>query len=141
MVRADLDRHLLAKALQKIEELVRGEAAEMPVHQMRHVGLRNAENAGDLALLQFLVFEDLEDVKSDLRAHHKLVGVFEAEIGEDVAGALFELNLFSLFSAHAPSYSKFTINSIPIASARFSWARSPPNRLNEDIFGAAVKEC
>src|ERR1700722_1634117 len=52
VVTADLNRHLLVKALQKIEQLVRREAAEMPVHQVRHIGLCNAKNAGDLALLQ-----------------------------------------------------------------------------------------
>jgi hypothetical protein len=102
-VTADLDRHLAVKPFQEIEQLVRGEAAEMPVHQVRHVGLRDAQNIGDLALLQLLVFEDLEHMKSHLRPHNELVGILEAEVGEDVAGALFEFNGFSLFRAHAPT--------------------------------------
>ena len=54
MVTADFDRHFPVKPFQKIEQLVRGEAAEMPVHQVRHVRLRNAQNIGDFALFQLL---------------------------------------------------------------------------------------
>ena len=103
MVTADLDRHFLVKAFQKIEQLVRCEAAEMPIHQVRYVGLRNAEDVGDFALFQFLVFEDFEDMESDLRARKKLVGILEAQIREDVAGAFFELNWFSSFSCSWPT--------------------------------------
>ena len=86
MVTADLDRHFPIKPFQKIEQLVRREAAEMPVHQMRYVGLCNAQNVGDFALFQLLVFEDIEDMESDLRARQKLIGIFETQIRENVSG-------------------------------------------------------
>ena len=65
MVTADLDGHFPVKPFQEIEQLVRREAAEMPVHQVRHVGLGNAQNLGDFALFQFLVFKDFKDMESD----------------------------------------------------------------------------
>ena len=36
---AHLDGHFAVKPFEKIEQLVGGEAAEMPVHQVRHIGL------------------------------------------------------------------------------------------------------
>ena len=47
---ADLDRHFPVKPFQEVEQFVGREAAETPVHQVRHVRLRNAQNAGDLPL-------------------------------------------------------------------------------------------
>jgi len=55
----------------------------MPIHQVRHVGLSDAQDFGDFALFQRLVFEDFQDMESGLRARQKLVGVFEARIRED----------------------------------------------------------
>jgi len=78
MVMTDLDCHLPVKPFQKIEQFVRCEAAEMPIHQMRHVGLRDTQDAGDFPLFQLLLFEDLEDVISDLRPRQQSVRVFEA---------------------------------------------------------------
>jgi hypothetical protein len=63
---ANLDRHLPIKPFQKIEQLIRRKAAEVSVHQVRHVGLCNAQHVGDFALFQFLVFEDSEDMEPDL---------------------------------------------------------------------------
>lgn len=40
MSRADLNRHFSVEPFEKIEQLAHGEAAEMPVHQARHVRLR-----------------------------------------------------------------------------------------------------
>ena len=39
---ANLDRDFPVKPFQKVEQLVRGEAAEMPVHEVRHAGLGGA---------------------------------------------------------------------------------------------------
>jgi hypothetical protein len=100
---AHLDGHFPVEALEKIEQLVGREPAEMPVHQVRHVRLGNPENARDLALLQLLVFHDFEDVKADLRPRQKLVSVFQPQIGEDVAGTFLKLNAFTLLPAHAPT--------------------------------------
>lgn len=55
------------------------------------------EDFGDFTLFQLLVFEDVEDMESDLRARQKLVGVLEAQIREDVPGTLFELLDFRFF--------------------------------------------
>jgi hypothetical protein len=92
LVTADLDGYFPVQAFQKVEQLIGGEAAEVAVHEMRYIGLGNAQNFGDFALFEFLVFEDFEDMKSDLRARQKLVGILEAQIRKDVSGALFELN-------------------------------------------------
>lgn len=62
---------------------------------------RNAQDIGDFALFQLLVFEDFGNMESDLCARQKLVGILEAEIGEDVSGALLELNWFLFFRAHS----------------------------------------
>jgi hypothetical protein len=55
VVTTDLDCHLPVKPFQKVEQLVRREAAKMPIHQVRHVRLRNTEDAGDFLLFEFLV--------------------------------------------------------------------------------------
>ena len=102
MTTADLDRYFAVKPFQKIEQLVGGEAAEMPVHQVRDIGLRDAEDLGDFALLQLPVFEDPEDMESNLRPRQKLVGIFEPQVRENVSGAFFELNWFSSSRLHAP---------------------------------------
>src|ERR1700722_13209175 len=81
---ADLDCYFAVEAFQKIEQLVCGEAAEMAIHQVRNVGLRNAQEIGDIALFQLLVFKDFEDMESDLGARQKLVRIFEAQVREDV---------------------------------------------------------
>jgi hypothetical protein len=83
---ANLDRDFPVKPFQKVEQLVPGEAAEMPVHEVRHVGLGNAQDIGDFALFQLLISKDFEDVESDLRAR------------QDASGTLLELNWFWSFS-------------------------------------------
>jgi hypothetical protein len=89
---ADLDRHFPVKPFEKIEQLVRGESAEMAIHQVRHVWLRNAQDSRDFALFQLLILEDLEDVKTNLRPRIELVRIVEPQIGKDVAGAFLKLN-------------------------------------------------
>jgi hypothetical protein len=103
VVTADLDRHFSVKPFQKIEHLVRREAAKMPIHQVRNVGLRNAQNIGDFALFQFFFCKDFKDMESDLRARQKLVRIFAAQVREDVSGTPFEINWFSSFRPHAPT--------------------------------------
>lgn len=71
VVTADLNCYLPVKPFQKIEQFVRCEAAEMPIHQVRYIGLRNAQNIRDFALFQLLVFKNFEDMESDLRARQK----------------------------------------------------------------------
>jgi hypothetical protein len=99
---ADVDSHFSVKPFQKIKQLVRREATEMAVHQMRHVRLRNAQGLGDFSLFQLLVLQDFEDMVSDLCASQKLVGVLEAQIREDVARTFFELNCFSPCRCRVP---------------------------------------
>jgi hypothetical protein len=102
-VMTDLYRYLKLKALQKIDQLVDGEAAEMPIHQARHVGLRNAQNIADRARRQLPVSENLDDLKSDLCPRQELISVFEAEVGEDIARALLEFDRPSFSRAHVPT--------------------------------------
>jgi hypothetical protein len=45
---------------------------------VRNVGLRDAENAGDLPLLEFPVPENSEHMNADLRACIKLAGILKA---------------------------------------------------------------
>ena len=96
---ADLDLHFLVKPPQKIEQLVRSESAEVPVHQVRNIRLRNPENTGDFALFQFLAFKNLEDMDANLRARIKLAGILQPQIGKNIAGAFLILNWFSPFRA------------------------------------------
>jgi len=89
---ADLDRHLPVKPFQKIKQLIRCEATEMSVHEMRYVGLSDAKNTGDLALLEPFVFEDLVNVEADLGTRVELVGIIEVQIRKDISGAFLNLN-------------------------------------------------
>ena len=82
---AHLDSHFVVESAEKGEQLVRGEATKVSVHQMGHVGLRNAQNTCDFGLLQFLFLEDFEDVESDLRTSHELVGIFQTKIRKNVS--------------------------------------------------------
>ena len=74
-MRADLDRHLAVETLEEVEQLVGGEAAEMPVHQVGDFRLLDAEQGGDLPLRELLVGEQFIDVKAHLRPGQQLVGV------------------------------------------------------------------
>jgi len=82
-----LDRYLSTKSSQQVKQVVCCEAAEMAVHQVRYVELRNPQNASDFALFQLFLFQDFEDVKSYLRASHESIRVFQAEVREDISGA------------------------------------------------------
>src|SRR5450432_1254121 len=75
----------------------------MPVHQVRNVGLRDPKNIRDFPLFQLLFLQDLENVKSNLRPSHKLVGTFKSEVREDVSGPLFKINSSSSFRTHWPA--------------------------------------
>jgi hypothetical protein len=46
-----------------------------------------SQNAADFSLFHLSLLQDFEDVKSDLRTSHKLIGVLHAKISEDVAGS------------------------------------------------------
>jgi hypothetical protein len=69
------------------------------VHELRHVGLGNAQNLGDFTLFQLLVFEDFEDMVSDLRARRswsaslrpKSAKTFPEPSSNSIAFRLFEL--------------------------------------------------
>ena len=86
MVRTHFDRDFSTQASQKVEQLVCCEAAEVPVHQMRYVGLCNTQNAGDFALFQLLLFQDFEDLKSYLRTSHELISVRSKAFCRDAVG-------------------------------------------------------
>jgi hypothetical protein len=85
VVRTHLNNHFSIKPPQEIQQFVGGEATEVSVHQMGHVGLRNAQNTGDLTLFQSFLFQDFEDVKSYLRTSHELVGILQTKIGKNVS--------------------------------------------------------
>ena len=87
LARTYLDSHFSVKSPEEIEQLVCREPAEVSVHQVGYVGLCNAENSGHFALLQFLLFQDFEDVKSYLRTSHQLIGIFQSKIGKNIPGA------------------------------------------------------
>src|SRR5579864_6365663 len=108
----DLDLHFPVQALQKIEQLVRGEAAEMPVHQVRHIGLCDPEYPCNFALFQFLVLQNFENMDADLRTGVKFAGVLQSQIGEYVAGAFLKLNWFSSFHARTLTYAPPRIASL-----------------------------
>ena len=59
MVRADLDRHLAVETPEEAEQLVGGEAVEMPVHQVGDLRLPDAEQGGNLPLRELPVGEQL----------------------------------------------------------------------------------
>jgi hypothetical protein len=59
----------------------------MPIHQMRHIPLLDAEQGGNFQLLELSAGKQFKDVESQLCQSKKLVGLLKPEIGEDVAGA------------------------------------------------------
>jgi hypothetical protein len=91
------DHHFSVDALEKLKQLVGREAAEMPVHQVRYIGLGNSENTGDLALLQLFIPKDSENIEAELHACKELVRLFQTGIGKDVPGAFLKLNALSFF--------------------------------------------
>jgi len=56
----DFDFYLLIEPSEKIQQFVGRKATEMPVHQVRNVGLCDPENVGNLPLLQFPIPENSE---------------------------------------------------------------------------------
>jgi|SRR5665213_1967772 len=101
-MRADLDGDFPVEPLQKIQQLVSSEPAVMAVHQMGHLGLRNAKEFGDLRLFELPSLNDPIDAKANLRTRKKLVRVLAAKIGKDIAAAFFNFRFF-LFSHFASS--------------------------------------
>ena len=51
-VGADFDGHFLVKPFEEVKQLVRGEPAEMSVHQVRHLSLSNVEKRSNFSLSQ-----------------------------------------------------------------------------------------
>ena len=97
LLRADLDGDLLVEPLEEVQQLVRGEPAVVAVHQVRHVGLGNAEESGDLPLLEVAAFQYPVNMETDLRTGEQLVGILQPKIGKHVAGAFLDLD-FRLFT-------------------------------------------
>ncbi len=92
VVRTHLDSHFSIEPPQEIQQFVGGEATEVSIHQMGHVGLRDGQNTCDLTLFQSFLFQDFEDVKSYLRTSHELVGIFQTEIGKNIPRANLDLS-------------------------------------------------
>jgi hypothetical protein len=90
--RADLDRHLAVETLEEAEQLVGSEPVEMSIHQVGYLRLLDAEQGGNLLLREFTVGEQLIDVIAQLGPGQPLVGVGQAQVGEDVAGAFLVLD-------------------------------------------------
>jgi len=55
LVRTDADGHLAFQPLQEIKQLVSSDPAEMPVHEVGHFRLLNAEHGRDLTLRQLVL--------------------------------------------------------------------------------------
>ena len=101
-VLTDSDSDFPVEPFQKIEQLVRGKAAKVAVHQVGDLWLRDTEKRGNLPLLEIFVFEDCVDMKADLRPRQKLVGIFQPEVSIDVAAALFIYDFSLVFLVHVP---------------------------------------
>ncbi len=93
MVSANLDGYFLVKPIEEIEQLVRGKATKMSVHQVRYFGLGNSEHAGYFALFELLGFENLKDKNADFRAGEQLVGIFQSQISEDIPRTRLKFNV------------------------------------------------
>jgi hypothetical protein len=52
---------------------------------MGNFGLLDVQKIADLALLEFPRLQDFQHFDADLGARKQLVGVFEADVGKDVA--------------------------------------------------------
>src|SRR3972149_8698520 len=87
----------------------------MAIHEVRHVGLRNAENSGDFALLEVSRFDDFVNAIADLRPCKQLVRILEPKVGKDVAAALFK---FDFLMPH--------VSQVPLPL--YTVARSNPHR-------------
>src|SRR4051794_8685022 len=101
-VRANADRDGLIQPLEELQQLVGGEAAEMPVHQVRHFRLLDAKQGDDFLLPELPGQEQLMDVESQLCPSIKLVAILKPEIGEDVAGAYFMPHVGMPAITHVP---------------------------------------
>jgi len=84
-VRANADGHFPVKASEEIEQLVGGEAAEVPVHQVRDFRLFDTKQRRDLTLLELPVCQKIIDMKAQSRPREKLVGILKAQVREDIA--------------------------------------------------------
>jgi len=89
LVVADLYGDFPVEPLEKIQNLVGGEPAEMPVHQVRGLRLLDAEQGGDFRLFQFFPFQDLINMKSYLGPGMEFFRPGKAEIGINIAGVFF----------------------------------------------------
>jgi hypothetical protein len=74
-VRTYADRHLALQPFQKIQQLVGGEPAEMPVHEVGDCRLLDPEQGGDLSLRQLRGFENLVDMEAEFGACEQFVAI------------------------------------------------------------------
>jgi hypothetical protein len=70
---------LVLEASKKVEQLVSGEAVEMSVHEMRHLGLLDAKKSRDLPLLELAVPKELINVKAKSCPPQPLIGIGQTQ--------------------------------------------------------------
>src|SRR5262249_27935021 len=93
----------------------------MPVHQMRHFPLLEAQQFRDFALLKLLFGQQLVHVKAKLCARQQLVGVLQTQIGIDIAGPFLELRRLLSLALHvwtSPSPPHKAVHPSPARIAR-----------------------
>ena len=67
LMRPDPNSDFPVQPLEKVQQFVGSEAAVMPVHQVRHVRLRNTKYSGNFSLFKLFGRDDFIYTKADLR--------------------------------------------------------------------------
>lgn len=92
----DADLDIVSESREKLHQAIVGKRASTTAHEIRDVRLRNPENLSGLRLRQLPCFDGAENLQGQIRLQQLLlVRVGQAQIGEDVAAACFELDCAS----------------------------------------------
>ena len=84
---ADGDLDVLSEGGEEFHEAADAEVAGAVAHEEGDLGLLDAEDFGDFDLGQVAVLEDGIDLEGELGLEQFLLGIGEAEVGEDVSAA------------------------------------------------------
>jgi hypothetical protein len=87
--RLDADLHVLAQDCQEFHQTANRDRYGAATHQRRNLRLRCAQQFAGFALRQPALLDQFVNLHGQLRLQHLLLGIRQAEIGEDISAAFF----------------------------------------------------
>src|SRR3989304_2406505 len=112
--RSDADLYVVAEGGEKFHETLGRKGTGSSTHQVGDVRLRNAEDLAGLGLCQLACLENPVNLKRQAGLEQLLFGIWQAEIGEHVAGAFLDFNLGPLLRHVSSAFPCNAVQRLPI---------------------------